>query len=259
MPQEHTLMIRPTAHPRGRVVRLFGALAAAGAILLGSPGAIAFAHARPQTTNPSPAAHLESAPAHIVINYDDPIVANQSSVVLLDSTGAPIPTSNDAVAGNSVASISVGRELNPGPYTVDWTSMDANDGHQAQGFYAFVVNGGQVGIINGSAQKQAPAADLMATLTVSAASDGSSMLRVDLNNTSGVERVRIDLSRPDLGEDLLDTAPSGDGGWVLTGDEVSIPGAWHAQAIVRRTNIFDDAKAAFDFTVDPQTGEPTFS
>jgi hypothetical protein len=53
--------------------------------------------------------------------------------------------------------------------------------------------------------------------------------------------------------------PSGDGGWVLSGDEVALPGAWHAVAVVRRTNIFDDAQAAFDFTVDPVTGTPAFA
>ena len=56
----------------------------------------------------------------------------------------------------------------------------------------------------------------------------NSVERVDLNNTTGVERVRIRLSRPDLGEDLLDTVPSGDGAWVLNGNEVALPGAWHA-------------------------------
>ncbi|MBV9542854.1 MAG: copper resistance protein CopC [Chloroflexi bacterium] len=242
-----------------RALRFGGAASFALAALVASPGTAVFAHARPQTMNPIPNARLDNAPAHIVINYDDPIVANQSSLVLLDSSGAPQPTNVDPVSGNAVASISPTSDLAPGPYTVDWTTMDAKDGHQAQGFFAFVISGGPVGIINGSAQKQAPAADLMASLTVTAAPDGSSMLRVDLNNTSGVERIRIDLSRPDLGDDLLDTKPSGDGGWVLNNDEVSVPGSWHAQAIVRRTNIFDDAKAEFDFTVDPQTGEPTFS
>jgi hypothetical protein len=105
---------------------------------------------------------------------------------------------------------------------------------------------------------QAPAADLMATLTVSAAEDGASLLRVDLNDTRSVERVRIRLSRPELGEDLLDTRPSGDGGWLLGGTEVALPGAWHAVVVVRRTNIFDDARAAFDFSVDPLSGAPAF-
>jgi hypothetical protein len=67
------------------------------------------------------------------------------------------------------------------------------------------------------------------------------------------------LSRPDLGEDLLDTTPSVDGGWILDGNEVAIPGAWHAQVIVRRTNAFDDAKADFDFSVDSVTGAPAFA
>jgi methionine-rich copper-binding protein CopC len=238
--------------------RLPGAISVAAALLVVGSGT-ASAHARPQTTNPAPDARLDGAPAHIIINYDAPIVANQSSLVLLDSSGTPMPTTADPAPSDRVASVSPASDLAPGPYTVDWTSMDATDGHQAQGFYAFVVGGGPAGIINGSAHKQAPAADLMATLTVGAAPDGSSLLRVDLNNTAGVERVRIRLSRPDLGEDLLDTQPSGDGGWVLNGDEVSVPGAWHADAIVRRANIFDDAQAGFDFTVDPQTGEPSFS
>ena len=100
------------------------------------------------------------------------------------------------------------------------------------------------------AQSAAPAiymsdADLMATLTVGGSEDGASFLRVDLNNSSGVERVRIRLSRPELGEDLLDTHATGDGGWVLDGNEVAVPGAWHAIVVVRRTNIFDDAQAAF--------------
>jgi hypothetical protein len=85
------------------------------------------------------------------------------------------------------------------------------------------------------------------------------MLRVDLDNPAGVERVRIRLSRPDLGEDLLDTQPSGDGGWILANNEVALPGAWHAVAVVRRTNIFDDAQAAFDFNVDAMSGTPTFA
>jgi hypothetical protein len=114
-------------------------------------------------------------------------------------------------------------------------------------------------MVTGAAQSEAPAAELTAALSVTTAADGSSLLRVDLNDSSGVERVRSRLSRPDPGEDLLDTQPSGDGGWVLNGNEVAVPGAWHAVVIVRRTNIFDDAQAPFDFSIDPATGSPTFS
>jgi hypothetical protein len=180
-------------------------------------------------------------------------------MLLLDSTGSVVPTTPDQVDGNTRTSISPATDLAPGPYTVAWTSLSTEDGHSAQGFYTFVVNGGPVGILNGAAQSQTAAADLMATLTVTTAGDGGSLLRVDLNNTTGVERVRIRLSRPDLGEDLLDTHPSGDGGWVLDGNEVAIPGDWHAVVIARRTNIFDDAQGTFGFTVDPSTGTPAFA
>jgi hypothetical protein len=193
-----------------------------------------------------------------VLNYDGVVDPSGSSVTVLDATGNQVAMTNDPVPNNRMASVSPLTDFAPGPYTVAWTTVDASDGHEAQGFYTFVVNGGPVGIVNGLAQSQAPAADLTATLTVTAAADGASLLRVDLDKPAGVERVRVRLSRPDLGEDLLDTRPSGDGGWVLSSDEVAVPGAWHAVAVVRRTNIFDDAQAAFDFTVDALTGAPVF-
>jgi hypothetical protein len=45
---------------------------------------------------------------------------------------------------------------------------------------------------------------------------------------------------------------------VLDGNEVAVPAAWQAAVVVRRTNIFDDAHAMFDFSVDPLTGAPAF-
>lgn len=218
----------------------------------------ALAHAYPKTSDPAPNARLEGAPAHLGITFDSPIDPRGSSMLLMDSTGSVVATTADQVDGNTRTSISPATDLAPGPYTVAWTSLSTEDGHAAQGFYTVVVNGGPVGILNGLAQSQTPAADLMATLTVTTASDGGSLLRVDLNNTAGVERVRIRLSRPDLGEDLLDTHPSGDGGWVLDGNEVALPGDWQAVVIARRTNIFDDATATFGFTVDPSSGAPAF-
>jgi methionine-rich copper-binding protein CopC len=218
----------------------------------------ASAHSYPQTMDPAPNARLDIAPAHVGITYDSNIVQSGTSIVLLDATGTPVPTQSDSTSGR-VSSVQPTSDLTPGPYTVAWTSASADDGHAAKGFYSFVLNGGPLGIIAGQAESQAPAADLMATLIVGAAPDGSSLLRADLSNTTGVERVRIRLSRPDLGDDLLDTRPSGDGGWVLNGNEVAIPGTWHAEVIVRRTNVFDDAKGEFDFTVDGGTGAPAFA
>ena len=233
-------------------------LTSVGAALLGLTTSlgIASAHSYPQTMDPAPNARLESAPAHVSITYDSDIGQSGTSMVLLDSTNTPVPAQSDPTFGRQ-SSVQPTTDLSPGPYTVAWTSLSADDGHTAKGFYTFIVNGGPVGIIAGQAQSQSPAADLMATLTVTSAPDGSSLLRADLNNTTGVERVRIRLSRPDLGDDLLDTKPA-DGGWILNNNEVAIPGAWHAQVIVRRTNVVDDAKGEFDFTVDAVTGAPAF-
>jgi copper resistance protein C len=240
-----------------RPVVLARAAIAVACLLLVSPSPSVFAHARPQTTTPQAGARLDASPAHVAITYDDEIDPSGSSLRILNGSGAAVAVTTDSVTGSRQASISPMDALAPGPYTVAWTSLDATDGHDAQGFYTFGVNGGNVGIITGEAQTQAPAADLMATLTVTANADGS-LLRVDLNNTTAVERVRIRLLRPDLGDDLLDTHPSGDGGWVLDGNEVAVPGGWQAEVMVRRTNIFDDARAMFDFSVDPLTGAPAF-
>ena len=164
-------------------------------LALATSAGLALAHAYPKTTDPPADARLDSAPAHVGILYDSAIDPGKSSTVLADSTDSVVPTTPDTVDGNTRASISPQTDLTPGPYTVAWTSYSAEDGHTAQGFYTFVVNGGPVGILNGAAEAQTAAADLMATLTVTTSADGSSLLRVDLNNTSGVERVRILLSR----------------------------------------------------------------
>jgi copper resistance protein C len=244
-------MNRPLGRLIAVIVPLVLALAASTATVL--------AHAYPKTDDPQANARLDAPPAHVGITYDSPITPSGSPIVLLDATGSVVSTTPDAADGNTRASVSPTAELAPGPYTVAWTSLSADDGHTAQGFYTFVVNGGAIGIVNGSAQSQAAAAELTATLTVTSAADGGSLLRVDLSNTTGVERVRIRLSRPDLGEDLLDTRPSGDGGWVLDGNEVALPGDWSAVVIARRANIFDDATGTFGFTVDSATGAPAFA
>jgi len=231
---------------------------AAALLSLASTLASVSAHSYPQTMSPPADSRLDFSPAHVAITYDSEVAQNGTTMALLDSTGTPVPVQQDATSGRQ-SSVQPMSDLAPGPYTVAWTSVSADDGHAAQGFYTFVVNGGPVGVLEGTAQAQTQAADLTATLTVTPAPDGSSLLRADLNNTTGVERVRIQLSRPDLGVDLLETQPSGDGGWVLNGNEVAIPGAWHAQVIVRRANVVDDAKADFDFTVDNTTGEPAFA
>jgi methionine-rich copper-binding protein CopC len=217
------------------------------------------AHALPDSSDPAVNARLDSSPGHVGITYSDPILPTESWIVLLDATGTPVATSTDPPAGPKQYSVAPSAPLLPGPYTVAWTSQDASDGHQAQGFYTFVVNGGANGIITGSAKAQAPAADLMATLTVSALDDGSSLLGVALNNTANVDRVRIRLTGPNLGEDLLTLNPAADGTWALTNNDVAVPGAWHADVIVRRHDTAADAQAGFNFTIDSTTGQPSFS
>ena len=182
-----------------RAARVF----AVALLTLAASAGSALAHAYPISTDPQTNARLDGPPGHIGITYDSPIDGRGSPLVLMDWTGSVVPTASDKVDGNTRVSVAPTTDLGPGPYTVAWTSLSAEDGHAAQGFYTFVVSGGSVGLLNGTATSQTAAADLTATLSVTTAGDGGSLLRVDLNNTSGVERVRIRLSRPDVGSDLL--------------------------------------------------------
>ncbi len=240
------------SHLRTPLAVFFGLVLALGA------SAAALAHALPDTTSPAGNARLDSSPAHISISYSDPIVPGESWITLLDATGAPVATTTDPAADPKQYSVAPASPLLPGPYTVAWTSQDASDGHQAQGFYTFVVSGGSNGIVTGSAQASAPAADLTATLTVAALDDGSSVLGVSLNNTANVDRVNVRLRGPSLGEDLLTLAAAPGGTWALTDNAVAVPGAWHADVIVRRHDTPEDAQAGFDFVIDPATGQPSF-
>jgi copper resistance protein C len=235
-------MNRPLGRLIAVIVPLVLALAASTATVL--------AHAYPKTDDPQANARLDAPPAHVGITYDSPITPSGSPIVLLDATGSVVSTTPDAADGNTRASVSPTAELAPGPYTVAWTSLSADDGHTAQGFYTFVVNGGAVGIVNGSAQSHAAAAELTATLTVTSAADGGSLLRVDLSNTTGVERVRIRLSRPDLGEDLARIcwirarAAMAAGSWMATRSRCPGTGARWSSRVGRTSSTMRPARLA---------------
>jgi methionine-rich copper-binding protein CopC len=103
-------------------------------VLLGASNATVWAHARPHTTTPQTNARLDEAPAQIAITYDNSIDPALSSIAVLDRAGYAVGTTNQPVASTLQAAVAPNEPLAPGPYTVAWTSMDASDGDQAQGF-----------------------------------------------------------------------------------------------------------------------------
>src|SRR5262249_24660033 len=153
LPNRQTVTnVLATAGRRG-AARL--ALASIAACLgLASSFGSASAHSYPQTMDPSANARLDSTPAHVGITYDSNIVQSGTLLVVLDSTGTALPVQPDTTSGRQ-SCVQPMSDLVPGPYTVAWTSLSADDGHTAQGFYTFVVNGGEVGIVDGQAQSRA--------------------------------------------------------------------------------------------------------
>jgi methionine-rich copper-binding protein CopC len=146
----------PSSVANRRVLGRPAIVSVALVVALAASAGSASAHSYPQTSDPQANARLGSPPAHIGITYDGGITPSGSSMVLLDSTDSPVPSAADPTAGSRQASIHPTGDIAPGPYTVNWTSLSSDDGHTAEGFYTFVVDGGPIGIINGMSQAQSP-------------------------------------------------------------------------------------------------------
>jgi len=85
---------------------------------------------------------LAAAPAEIAITLSSPATA-ASTIVVLDGgfqTVATGPLRLDPAAPNRIA-VSID-PLPPGDYTVQWTAVDAEDGHKTQGSFVFEVQPG---------------------------------------------------------------------------------------------------------------------
>jgi copper resistance protein C len=104
-----------------------------GTLAFAAAASGASAHSYPQTMSPPANARLDFSPADIGITYDSDVNQTGTSLAVLDSTGAQVAVQPDATSGRQ-SSVQRTSDLAPGPYTVAWTSVSADDGHSAQGF-----------------------------------------------------------------------------------------------------------------------------
>lgn len=120
--------------------RLFiGALAALAVFLL-AYGRPAESHAVLERSAPSANQNLDTSPAAIELWFTEPPDHALTTVRLLDASGAEI-TLGKVQGGQDplYASVTVGRTLLPGVYTVVYDNLSKADGHRWQGFFPFVV------------------------------------------------------------------------------------------------------------------------
>lgn len=123
--------------------------AAAGVVLLSA--APAFAHALPQSSDPSPGATLKQAPTTVSITFGEIPDPRLSLIQVLDSTGQNDTTGKtEPLPGDpKTLAVPVGH-LGTGVYTVSWRTVSEVDGHLAGGTFAFGVGVTPTGAVTGT-------------------------------------------------------------------------------------------------------------
>lgn len=127
----------------GALMRLLQALGIAAALALVSV-TLAFAHAEPNEVSPGDGAVLSTPPQEIVfeMTQDMARTANANNIVVLDANGKQV-TTQDAVIDNTdrrKLSVPMPADLPVGKYTVEWKTLSADDGDNANGTLTFTYD-----------------------------------------------------------------------------------------------------------------------
>jgi copper transport protein len=104
------------------------------------PTPVAFAHAVPVSSTPSPNAGLSQAPPEVAVRFSERVETRASSLQVFNAHGQRIDDGHAAVGPEDPWLYSVRlRPAEAGTYTVSWRVMSADDGHVTEGAYVFVV------------------------------------------------------------------------------------------------------------------------
>ena len=117
---------------RRLVVAAFGiGLALVSGVVFAKPAA---AHAELRSSDPANGQLLQSAPDHIELNFTEPPDVGLTTVGVVDSSGASVPTGPPERPPGSSKEIRVSLDPVPdGVYTVTWRTVSATDGHVTAG------------------------------------------------------------------------------------------------------------------------------
>ena len=104
------------------------------------PTAVAFAHAIPVTAEPALNGSVSTAPAQLIIQFNEPVVPNFSNVTVLSQSGQPVDIGALQVLDDDGARLGVTLPpLSNGTYLVSWNVLSAVDGHNTSGTYPFGI------------------------------------------------------------------------------------------------------------------------
>lgn len=114
--------------------------AAAAALLLFAFASIpAFAHARLKSATPEAGGTVATAPAEVLVNFNQPLEAAFSSVVVRDAVGRRVDKADAHVDPADPTTMRVSLPpLSQGAYIVVWHALTA-DTHRTEGAFIFRV------------------------------------------------------------------------------------------------------------------------
>ncbi|WDD95007.1 copper homeostasis periplasmic binding protein CopC [Burkholderia sp. FERM BP-3421] len=109
------------------------------AVLALTLSAAAFAHAKPEHSEPAANAVVTDAPHAVAIDFTEPLEPAFSSIVVTDAAGQPAADGRATIDAANRKRMSVAlKPIAAGDYTVRWVAV-ATDGHRTQGSYRFSV------------------------------------------------------------------------------------------------------------------------
>ena len=123
-----------------RRLLIAGVAASALVVIL---AAVAIAHAEFGSSVPSPKSVVSSVPAVVKVVYTEGVNPKGSSITVVGPNGSRVDTGDGHVDLNDpdrkTMLVSVKSGSGPGTYTVNWTTVSADDGDSASGSFTFQV------------------------------------------------------------------------------------------------------------------------
>ncbi len=229
------------------------------ALLRMQPGA---AHAHLVGATPGPGDVLSESPASLTLHFDSPLADSGNQVRLYRADRTLVGSFAPKPEGGNAVRLALA-PLDPDLYTVGWTSVSADDGHELSQFYAFTV-GPTPGPLPAPRLPPLAAGDTRVTLRLGRGDVGPTTLAVSVVDASGqpvanLQRVivRYQPVGLDLGEDEIIAPASGAAEVVTPSFTLGLTGPWQLTVIVRRAGR-DDVSATTRVTLVPApTGTAT--